>query len=142
MGPYALPRASTGPHATPLASDGPPAATLSSAGARVFVTAPEPRPVYWYRVSPNFSSIAAQMYVWAAALHHCSSPLSAVLPSGDHGAVADAVLPRRPRFCPSWRRLWPPRCYCARPLCFFWLFVLWVSQSKMSRGVVLYGHMQ
>ena len=34
-----------------------------------------------YRVSPGFSSIDAGMYVRAAALHHRSPPLSAVLPS-------------------------------------------------------------
>ena len=33
-----------------------------------------------------------------------------------------------------------PRCYYDRSLCFFWLIVLCVSQIKMSRGVVLYGH--
>ena len=38
------------------------------------------------------------MYVRAAALHRRSPPLSAVLPSeGRHCAVADALLPRRPR---------------------------------------------
>ena len=84
------------------------------------------------------------MYVRAAALHCRSPPLSAVLPSeGGRCAVADDPLPRRPRFCPSWRRLRPPpRCYYARSLCFFWLIVLCVSQPKMSRGVVLYGHMK
>ena len=35
-----------------------------------------------YRVSPGFSSIDAGMYVRAAALHRCSPPFSAVLPSG------------------------------------------------------------
>ena len=95
-----------------------------------------------YRVSPRFSSIDAGMYVRAAALHRRSPPLSAVLPSeGGRCAVADAPLPRRPRLCPSWRRLRPPpRCYYDRSLCFFWLFVLCVSQPKMSCGVVLYGH--
>ena len=33
-----------------------------------------------------------------------------------------------------------PRCYYDRSLCFFWLIVLCVSQPKMSRWVVLYGH--
>ena len=95
-----------------------------------------------YRVSPGFSSIDAGMYVRAAALHRRSPPLSAVLPSeGGRCAVTDAPLPRRPRLCPSWGRLWPPpRCYYDRSLCFFWLIVLCVSQPKMSRGVVLYGH--
>ena len=95
-----------------------------------------------YRVSPGFSSIDAGMYVRVAALHRRSPPLSAVLPSaGGLCAVTDALLPRRPRLCPSWLRLWPPpRCYYDRSLCFFWLIVLCVSQPKMSRGVVLYGH--
>ena len=49
-----------------------------------------------YRVSPGFSSIDAGMYVWAAALHHSSPPLSSVLPSvGGRSAVAVAPLPRR-----------------------------------------------
>ena len=95
-----------------------------------------------YRVSPGFSSIDARMYVWAAALHRRSPPLSAVLPSmGGRCAVTVAPLPRRPLLGP-WRWLRPPtRCYCARSLCFFRLFVFCVSQPKMSRGVVLYGHM-
>ena len=81
------------------------------------------------------------MYVRTAALHRRSPPLSAVLPSeGGRFAVADALLPRCPRLCPSWRRLWPPpRCYYARSLCFFWFIVLCMSQPKMSFGVVLYG---
>ena len=128
---------------TPLASAGPPAATHSSAGPRVPFVAPEPRPMWvsaWasagssselecsavrlaaipYRVSPGFSSINAGMYVRAAALHCRSPPLSAVLPSeGGRCAVTDAPLPRRPRLCPSWRRLRPsPRCYYDRSLCF------------------------
>ena len=95
-----------------------------------------------YRVSSGFSSIDAGMYVRAAALHRRSPPSSAVLPSeGGRCAVTDAPLPRRPRLCPSWRRLRPPpRCYYDRSLCFFWLIVLCVSQPKMSRGVVLYGY--
>ena len=128
-------------------------------GPRVPFAAPEPRPVSvfaWasaggssglecsavrlaaipYRVSPGFSSVNAGMYVRAVALHCRSPPLSAVLPSeGGRCAVADAPLPRCPRFCPSWRRLRPPsRCYYARSI--FWLIVLCVSQPKMSRGVV------
>ena len=60
---------------------------------------------------------------------------------GGRCAVTDAPLPRRPRLCPSWRRLRPPpRCYYDRSLCFFWLIVLCVSQPKMSHWVVLYGH--
>ena len=82
-----------------------------------------------YCVSPGFSSIDAGMYVRAAALHLRSPPLSAVLPSaGGRCADTDAPLPRRPRL------------YYVRSLCFFWLIVLCVSQPKMSRGVVLYGH--
>ena len=97
-----------------------------------------------YRVSPGFSSIDAGMYVRAVALHRHSPPLSAVLPSvGGFCAVTVAPLPRRPRLGPSWRWLRPPtRCYCARSLSFFRFFVLCVSQPKMSRGVVLYGHMK
>ena len=145
-------------------STGPPADTHSSAGPRVSFAAPEPRLLWvsaWtsagssselecsavrlaaipYRVSLGFLSIDAGMYVLAAALHRRSPPLSAVLPSeGECCAVTDAPLPRRPRLCPSWRRLRPPpRCYYDRSLCFFWLIVLCVSQPKMSRGVVLYG---
>ena len=95
-------------------------------------------------VSPGFLSIDAGMYVRAAALHRRSSPLSAVLPRVWGGcAVAVAPLPWRPRLGPSWRWLRPPtRCYYARSLCFFQFFVLCVSQPKMSRGVVLYGHME
>ena len=146
-------------------SAGPPAATCSSAGPRVPFAALEPRPLWvsaWasagssselecsavrlaaipYRVSPGFSSVDAGMYVRAAALHRRSPPLSAVLPSeGGRCVVTNAPLPRRPRLCPSWRRLRPPpRRYYDRSLCFFWLIVLCVSQPKMSRGVVLYGH--
>ena len=146
-------------------SAGPPAATHSSAGPRVHFAAPEPRPMWvsaWasagssselecsavrlaaipYRVSPGFLSIDTGMYVRAAALHCHSPPLSAVLPSeGGRCAVTDAPLPRHPRLCPSWRRLRPPtRCYYDRSLCFFWLIILCVSQPKISRGVVLYGH--
>ena len=97
-----------------------------------------------YRVSPGFSSIVAGVYVRAVALHRSSPPLSAVLPSvGGRCAVAVAPLPRRPHLGPSWRRLRPTtRCYCARSLCFFWFFVLCVSQPKISHGVVLYGHMK
>ena len=52
---------------------------------------------------PGFLSLDARMYFRAAALHHRSPPLSAVLPSeGERGAVAVALLPGRPRFCPSW----------------------------------------
>ena len=148
-----------------LASAGPPAATHSSADPRVPFAAPEPRPVWvsaWasagsslelecsairlaaipYRDSPGFSSIDAGMFVWAAALHHRSPPLSAVLPNeGGRCAVTDAPLPLRPHLCPSWQRLRPPpRCSYNRSLCFFWLIVLCVSQPQMSRGVVLYGH--
>ena len=116
----------------------------NSAGPQVPFVAPEPRPMWvsaWasagssseleclavrlaaipYRVSPGFSSIAAGMYVRAVALHRRSPPLSVVLP-GEGGcfAVTDALLPRRPRLCPSWRRLRPPpRCYYDRSLCFF-----------------------
>ena len=109
-----------------LASAVPPAATHSSTGPRVPFAAPEPRPVSvfaWasaggssglecsavrlaaipYCVSPGFSSVDAGMYVRAAALHCRSPPLSAVLPSeGGRCSVADAPLPRCPRFCPSW----------------------------------------
>ena len=93
---------------------------------------------------PGFSSIDAGMYVQVAALRHRLPPLSAVLPSvGGRCAIAVARLPRGPRLGPSWRRLRPPtQCYCTRSLCFFWLFVLCVSQLKMSRRVVLYGHMK
>ena len=108
---------------------GPPAASHSSAGPRIPFAALEPCPVWvsaWasagssselecsavrlaaipYRVSPGFSSIDAGLYVRPAALHRCSPPLLAVLPSeGGRCAVTAAPLPRRPRLCPSWRRL-------------------------------------
>ena len=143
-------------------SAGPPAATHSSAGPRVPFAAPVPRPVWvsaWasagssselecsavrlaaipHCVYPGFSSIAAGMYVRAAALHSRSPPLSAVLPS--EGGRCAVTVTTASAFSPSWRRLRPPpRCYYDRSLCFFWLIVLCVSQPKMSRGIVLYGH--
>ena len=45
-----------------------------------------------FRVSPGFLSIDAGMYVWAAALHRRSLPLSAVLPS--EGDVVRSPMPR------------------------------------------------
>ena len=93
---------------------------------------------------PGFLSIDNGMYVRAVALHCRSLPLSAVLPNvGGRCAVTVVPLPRHPRLGPSWRWLRPPTsCYCARSLYFFRFFVLCVFQPKMSRGVVLYGHMK
>ena len=75
-----------------------------------------------YRVSPGFSSTDAGMYVRAAALHRRSPPFSVVLPS-EAGccAVTDALLPRRPRLCPSWRRL---RAYSSMLLRSLFMFLL------------------
>ena len=89
-----------------------------------------------YRVSFGFLSIDAGMYVWAAALHRRSPPLSAVLPSVGGRCAASAFRSFVELVAAS------TRFYCARSVCFFRLFVLCMSQPKMSRGVVLFGHMK
>ena len=52
-----------------------------------------------------------------------TSPFAAFLGSfcPVRGDAVRSPMPRRPRLCPSWRRLRPPPwCYYARSLCFFW----------------------
>ena len=149
MGPYALPQASAGPHAIPLALlllrihplalgflwwlrslvrcgslRGPQPVALRSLSVRrsdlpPFLIVFPPG----FRLSTPVCMFGLQLSI---AVHRL---LSAVLPSeGGRCAVTDAPLPRRPHL------------YYDFSLCFFWLIVLCVSQPKMSRGVVLYGH--
>ena len=88
-----------------------------------------------FRLSTPRCMFGLWLYIAVCHLYRLFCPVM-----GGRCAVADTPLPRRLRLCPSWRRLRPPRCYYARSLCLFWLIVLCVSQPKMSRGVVLYGH--
>ena len=161
-GPSALPQASSGPHATPLALlllRIPLLALRFLLRLRSLVRCGSlcgPQPVALWSLNVRRSILPACLIVFPPGF--CLTPLGCMfglrlyitvrrlsrlfLPGeGGRCVVADAPLPRRPRLCPSWLRLQPPpRGYYDRSLCFFWLFVLCVSQPKMSRGVVLYGH--
>ena len=87
-----------------------------------------------FRLSSPGCMFGLRLYIAVRRLYRLFCPV--------RGDAVRSPLPRRPRLCPSWRRLRPPpRCYCARSLCFFWLIVLCVSQPEKSRGVLLYGHM-
>ena len=159
MGPSALPQASAGPHATPLALlllrihplalgfllwlrslvrcgslRGPQPVALRS--LNVWRSDLPPFLIVFppgFRLSPPGCMFGLRLSIAVHRLYRLFCPV--------RGDAVRSPLPRRPRLCPSWRRLRPPpRCYYDRSLCFFWLFVLCVSQPKMSRGVVLQGH--
>ena len=145
-GPYALPQASAGPHAPPLALlllrihplalgfllrlrslvwcgslRGPQPVALRCLNVR-WSDLPRFLIVFppGFRLSTPGCMFGLRLYSAVHRLYQLFCPVM--------GDAVRSPLPRRPRL------------YYDRSLCFFWLIVLCVSQPKMSRGVVLYGH--